>query len=436
MELFTKTLLLCLALGLANGAPVNHQHSSAVDGAAHAAAPDRCEGIEFDAITLDAKGIALFFKGGHVWKGFHGPLHLSNEFFKELDDIHLVGHVDAAFRMHNKENPEDHDHTYFFQNDKVFKYDNDTLENGYPKTIQEEFPGVPSHLDAAVECPQEECATNSVLFFKGHDVHVYDIGTKAVKNKTWSHLPVCTSVLRWAEHYYCFHGHNFTRFNPVTGEVSGTYPKDARNYFMKCANFGHGGGYQAPKCSEVKLDAITSDDAGKTYLFSGPIYMRLDTHRDGLHAFPIIRLWKEVTNGVDAVFSFADKMYLIKDDKVYIYKTIVHYTLIEGYPKSLKEELGIEGHVDAAFVCPNEHTVHIIQGRTMRDVDLSATPRVVTQGVPLPLSNIDAALCGPDGINVFEGSKYYHYQSPMILATSRMAPFPKNITSAMMGCEE
>lgn len=53
----------------------------------------------------------------------------------------------------------------------------------------------------------------------------------------------------------------------------------------------------------------------------------------------------------------------IQGDQIYIYKGAVHYTLIEGYPKTLKEELGIEGTVDAAFVCPNEHIVHIIQGK-------------------------------------------------------------------------
>lgn len=117
-----------------------------------------------------------------------------------------------------------------------------------------------------------------------------------MKTKTWSHLPVCTSAFRWLEHYYCFHGHNFTRFHPVSGQVSGPYPKDARNYFMRCPNFGefmeenptndmilingfvliklslsagHGSGYSLPKCSEVKIDAITTDDTGKTYFFAG-----------------------------------------------------------------------------------------------------------------------------------------------------------------------
>ena len=104
--------------------------------------------------------------------------------------------MDAAFRMHNTKNPEDHDHIYFFlvrpseelsaslskknkdqterqmflfylQDDKVFSYYNHTLEEGYPKDIQEDFPGVPSHLDAAVECPTGECMADTVLFFKG-----------------------------------------------------------------------------------------------------------------------------------------------------------------------------------------------------------------------------------------------------------------------------
>lgn len=69
-------------------------------------------------------------------------------------------------------------------------------------------------------------------------MHVYDLSTKVMKTKTWPDLPACTSALHWLEHYYCFHGNNFTRFNPTSGEVSAGYPKDARNYFMKCPNFG------------------------------------------------------------------------------------------------------------------------------------------------------------------------------------------------------
>ncbi|KAM9836013.1 hemopexin [Aulostomus maculatus] len=434
MKLLTKALCLCVALGLTSAAPAPPD-AEADDHHDHL--PDRCDGIEFDAITPDEKGITFFFKGAHLWRGFHDGAQLSNESFKELDDIHHIGHVDAAFRMHDADNLDDHDHIYFFLDDKVFSYYNHTLEDGYPKQIQEDFPGIPDHLDAAVECPKKECMADSVLFFKGHEVHVYDISTKTVKVKEWPHLPVCTSALRWLESYFCFHGHNFTRFHPVTGEVSpGAYPKDARHYFMHCPFFGHGGNYSIPKCSEVKLDAITSDDDGRTYLFSGPIFMRLDTKRDGFHPFLITRGWKEVSGRVDAVFSYADKMYFIKDDQVYIYKADAHYTLIEGYPKSLKEELGIEGHVDAAFVCPGTDTVHIIQGSHMLDVDLSATPRAVTVDLPLPFSGIDAGMCDSDGVLLFKGSEWYKYESAATLAMSKIAPEPQKITAEMMGCVE
>jgi len=436
MTLLSNTLLLCLALGLTNAAPTHHGGAAVAEGHVHdPALPDRCAGIEFDAVAPDEKGHTFFFKGEHLWKGFSGGAHLSNETFKELDDAHHRGHVDAAFRMHSVDNPADHDHIYFFQDDKVFSYYNYSLEEGYPKEIQQDFPGVPSLLDAAVECPKGECVTDSVLFFKGHDVYSYDISTKTVKKKTWSHLPVCTSALRWQEHYYCFHGQNFTRFHQRTGEVSANYPKETRSYFMTCSGHGHGGGYRVPKCSEVTLDAITSDDAGKTYAFKGPIYMRLDQHRDGMHAFPIGRSWKEMGGGVDAVFSLADKFYMIKGDQVYIYKSPAPYTLIEGYPKTLKEELGIEGAVDAAFVCAEEQVVHIIQGQKMLDVDLSATPRVVSREAPLPFK-IDAGLCGPKGVQVFSGSQYYLYESPMVLSHSRIAPEPLPITSAIMPCQD
>lgn len=76
-------------------------------------------------------------------------------------------------------------------------------------------------------------------------------------------------------------------------------------------------------------------------------------------------------------------------------------------------------------------------GDRIRDVDLSATPRAVTQDLPMPLSDIDAATCGADGINVYKGLTFYHYESASTLAASRIAPVPQPVPSEMrMGCHD
>lgn len=72
----------------------------------------------------------------------------------------------------------------------------------------------------------------------------------------------------------------------------------------------------------------------------------------------------------------------------------------------------------------------------MLEVDLTATPRVVTNDIPIPFSNIDAAHCDANGVNLFKGSVFYHYASTKIMATAKIAARPQRITSTMMGCED
>ncbi|KAJ3584806.1 hypothetical protein NHX12_015301 [Muraenolepis orangiensis] len=370
-----------------------------------------CQGIEFDAITPDEKGNKYFFKDGYLWKGFHGSAQLVNQTFA------YQGRVDAAFLLHSTRDMEIHNRIFLFQDEYVFSYYNNTLEVGRT-LVGEKFLGVPCHLDAAVECPKGECTADSVIFFKGDEVYHYDLATRTAKKKTWPQVPACTSAFRWMEHYYCFHGNNFTRFNPMSGLVVGNYPKDARAYFMQCSGFG-----ELPHT--------------RAHVMESPDYMRVDMSGHDLHAFPMSRMWKEAAGGLDAAFSYENKIYLIKGDQVYIYRSGAHYTLVEGYPKTLQEELGIAGAgVNASFICTGEHTVHIIQGNRMVDVDLSATPRTLSNEAPLPMPRVDAVLCGPSGVQVFAGSQYYKYASPATLRQSRIAVRPLPITPAVLPCQD
>uniref|UniRef100_A0A4W5KIL5 Hemopexin n=1 Tax=Hucho hucho TaxID=62062 RepID=A0A4W5KIL5_9TELE len=379
----------------------------------HGAQMDRCEEIEFDAITPDAKRITYFFKGDHMWAGFHGPSELINGSYKELDEHHHLGHIDAAFCLHQP-NDEDHLHTYFFLDNKVFSYHESShvLVEGFPKDISEEFPGIPDHLDAAVECPKGDCLRDSVVFFKGHDVFHFDTHTKKVKASQWTHLPNCTSALRWLDHYYCFHGHQFTKFHPWSGTVTGKYPKDARDFFMKCPNFsesGGGGERKRERCSHIPLDAMAEDGLEKSFAFRG------------VYGFVMT-----LCVCVPVSIHIEEQMFLYESGGQ-------HYRLVVGFPIPLKVALGIEGPLDAAFICGEHSILHVIKGNQMFDIELATTPRGVVMESRLPFPKVDAAVCGPDGIRVFVGADYFQYETPMLLAYSKIMHEPHKTSLEMFG---
>ncbi|MCI4378219.1 hypothetical protein PGIGA_G00213410 [Pangasianodon gigas] len=474
MRLLIQTFTICLALSLCLAAPSHHHdqvkdekvvgaqaHDDANSGNDHAHSNnghahsdnghahsdnghdhhhfDRCKELVFDAAIENKEGVHYFFKDDHVFKGFHGDGELTNKTFPELDD-HLLGHVDAAFRMPSEDSPDHHEHLYFFLDDKVYSYENHKLEEGYPKAITEVFPGIPDHLDAAVECHKPDCPTNTVVFFKGHEIYHFDIDTKKVDEKEFKSMPNCSAAFRYAGHYYCLHGHDFSKFNPNTGEVHGKYPKEAREYFMSCPHYGEKTEEQhieREQCSHVHLDAITEDDDHDLFAFRGHHYL---SKIDGkYHAGTIESAFKDLHDDIDAAFSHENHIHIVKGDKVYIYN-ISHkpeeaHTLRDGYPKSVKEALGLEGHIDAAFICPKEHIVHVIQGDKIYDVNLDATPPTHTEAQPIPFKHVDTALCGADGVSVVTDDHYYHYESPTTFVTARILPEKHDVAKDLLGCD-
>lgn len=53
----------------------------------------------------------------------------------------------------------------------------------------------------------------------------------------------------------------------------------------------------------------------------------------------------------------------LQDDHVFLYRVGEPHTHVDGYPKPVKDVLGLDGHIDAAFMC-DENTAHVIQGKT------------------------------------------------------------------------
>ncbi|XP_060682921.1 hemopexin-like [Hemiscyllium ocellatum] len=398
----------------------------------HAGFPNRCDGLGFDAITLDEQGVTYFFRDAFLWRGFQAPAQFINETWSGLPD-----HIDAAFRMHHKNSPEQHDRMFFFKGNHVWQYNGNKPEGQF--LIQDKFHGVPDNLGAAVECPQGECQHDSVLFFKGDTTYLFDLSTKTVKVRPWTGTHQCTAAMRWIDRNYCFQGSNFTRFNPHTGQAFENYPKDARNYFMRCEGRGHGNKTADPsiynRCSNRSFDEFNEDELGRVYAFRANVYFRLDSKRDGWHPWQIHSTWPSLHGKIDGVFTWNKKIYFIQGSQLFIYKAEAQYTLIEGYPKPITEELGISGAgVDATFICPGTSLLYVIRGNRVQSVNLEQTPRVLDNGFQIGHSHVDGAMCNTEGIFIFVGTNYYKYSSTKELEAQTETPDPHSISVDFMSC--
>ncbi|KAM4044290.1 hemopexin isoform 3-T4 [Anomaloglossus baeobatrachus] len=361
--------------------------------------PDRCTDEGFGAITLDDDGVIHYFRGDTVWTGFQGPPQLINESWAGL-----TGPIDAAFRNHNEKKPQEHQRTYLFKGSLVWSYFAGKLVTGFPRLISQEFPGVPDDLDAAVECHRGECRTDSTIFFKGDTAYIYSSGEQPpVKQRHWP-LGICTAAVRWLERYYCFNGINFTRFDPVSGQILAPRPLDSRDYFFRCP--GRGGWY-----------------------------FRLDSSKDGWHPWPLNHTWSNLQGVVDAAFTFANRMYFIQGSQVSVYLSDQIYIPVAGYPKAIQEEWDVSGvtAVDAAFTCPHSSDLYLIMGNKLILVDLTTQKRYGEDRTIIH-TNLDSAMCNTHGLYLLQGPIFYHYKNVEELLSSRKAPAPGDISSYFLDC--
>uniref|UniRef100_A0A452DI25 Hemopexin n=1 Tax=Bos taurus TaxID=9913 RepID=A0A452DI25_BOVIN len=404
---------------------------------------ERCsDGWGFDATTLDEHGNMLFLKGEFVWKGHAWARQLISERWKDAPSP-----VDAAFRY-------DRNSVLLIKGDKFWVYPPEKGEE-YPKLLQEKFPGIPFPLDAAVECHRGECSHEGVFFFQGNHTWFWDFSTKTIKKRSWPAVGNCSSAIRWLNRYYCFRGNKFLRFDPVTGEVNSTYPRDVRDYFMSCPNRGHAHRnatqHMDKRCSpHLVLSALLSDNHSATYAFSENHYWRLDSSRDGWHSWLIEHLWPQGPSTVDAAFLWDKKLYLIQGTQVYIFLTRAGYTLVKDYPKQLEKEFGSPDgvclhSVDAAFTCPGSSQLYIMAGQKLWRLDLNLGAQATWTELPWLHTKVDGALCtekslGPHscsanglGLYLVQGPNLYCYKDVEELSKTKDLPQAQRMNS-LLGC--
>lgn len=90
------------------------------------------------------------------------------------------------------------------------------------------------------------------------------------------------------------------------------------------------------------------------------------SHENHLYMIKVLQR-RARTHHIDPVIIFSSPflIYSSQDDQVFLYKVGEPHTHLDGYPKPVKEELGIEGPIDAAYVCEHDHIAHIIKGKTL-----------------------------------------------------------------------
>ncbi|XP_074918001.1 hemopexin [Chelonoidis abingdonii] len=399
----------------------------------------------FDAITLDEHGVMLFFRGVHVWKGFHGPAQLINATWPEIQ-----GPVDAALRIHHTASPGVHDNVYLFQRAEpseppASRHARSPSEVPWWRLTQGSRRAPPDIMRDSAHGNtggKQACASEGGFdAIQQLDEHVRDVSSQRLP---CLRLAGCSTVWKVrppgpAHALQCHSGLNPEPRRTLRCASTHGVPRGQRPTVYLFPGHGHEARRNATamgiwdRCSGLAFQAFTADDANRTYAFRGGQYFRLDSKRDGWHSWPLNHTWQELSGQVDSAFSWDNKLYLIQGSQVYIYRVGPGYTLVQGYPRGLQEELGFTG-ADATFTCPHSAELFVIKGNSLERVNLNQSPRSPRLEGPIHHKHVDSAMCNADGVHLFHGNTMYHYASVVELTKSPKPSPPQNVTAVLFGC--
>ncbi|XP_055346365.1 matrix metalloproteinase-14-like [Paramacrobiotus metropolitanus] len=203
---------------------------------------------------------------------------------------------------------------------------------------------------------------------------------------------------------------------------------------------GFGGTSAMPDiCMMDRMDAITMNVHGETFVFRGEYYWKLaDT--DVIPGYPrrISEGWGGLPSHLDAALSWPD-------GKIYFFKGSYYWrwqdnAIDPGYPKQIRDGFaGIPDNIDAAFVWGGNDKTYFIKGERYWRYDRGSNPPVASS-YPRPLSvwsglpkKIEAAFQWKNGKTYFfVDNSYYRFDD----RNFRVDPsYPRTTNIWWFGCD-
>lgn len=180
-----------------------------------------CKISSLDAVlTID--GVIYVFQGDKYYRLSDNTVGLAvaDGYPKTISEgwPGLPSNLNAAFHYKNGK-------TYFFKGSKYWKYSGRTLDGKYPKEIDTGFPGIPDDIDAATVWG----GNTTIFFYKGSKFWRFDPRKQPPVKSTfpkplsnWAGIPdnIDAALQHPNGNTYFFKGDKYYRFNDTTFAVS------------------------------------------------------------------------------------------------------------------------------------------------------------------------------------------------------------------------
>ena len=150
-----------------------------------------------------------------VWEGLPGLIIITNPRAQEI--LLILGEIDASFTWKNGK-------TYFFHDEKYWRFSNGEPDPGYPKLISKGFVGIPNKVDAVFVWSGNE----KIYFFKGSKYWKFDPDRRPPVDKAyprpienWEGIPNdIDDALQYDNGFtYFFKGGQYYRFDDMKFKV-------------------------------------------------------------------------------------------------------------------------------------------------------------------------------------------------------------------------